>query len=55
MDKRCRQSNIYGFEKRADLEYFLYSIVKKGDLILTIGAGDIYKIIPALLKRLENL
>lgn len=47
--------NIYGFEKRDELEYFLYSIVKKGDVVLTIGAGDIYKIIPALMKRLENL
>ena len=55
MAKEKGYSNIYGFEKLADLEYFLYSIVKKGDLILTIGAGDIYKIIPALLKRLENL
>lgn len=38
-------SNIKGFSDRNDLVVYAKTILKKGDVFLTLGAGDIYKII----------
>lgn len=41
--------NIFGFESRPHLIDHLVKIRKPGDVILTIGAGDIYKIIDEII------
>lgn len=38
-------SHIKGFENREELVNYAKSIIQPGDVILTLGAGDIYKVI----------
>jgi len=41
-------SNIKGFETRSSLIDYAKSIITAGDVVMTIGAGDIYKVINTL-------
>ena len=38
------KKNVYYFEEFEDIANFVYKNAKDGDLVLTMGAGDIYKV-----------
>jgi UDP-N-acetylmuramate--alanine ligase len=42
-------------EQRADLTHVLISSVREGDVVLTLGAGDITELGPELLQRLDGV
>ena len=47
---RCIPGSVY-FETLPEVTAYLRGAAQKGDLILTVGAGDIYKAGEALLKE----
>jgi UDP-N-acetylmuramate dehydrogenase len=47
-------TNIKGFDNRNDLIDYAKSIIEQGDVVLTLGAGDIYKIITNLQLSIFN-
>lgn len=47
-------SNIKGFATRDELIGHAQNIVKSGDVVITVGAGDIYKIISNIKNKLSN-
>ena len=47
---RCIPGSVY-FETLPEVTAYLRGAAQKGDLILTVGAGDIYKAGEALLKK----
>lgn len=46
--------NIKGFTTRNELVDFAKENLRKGDIFMTIGAGDIYKIIPQIIASLKH-
>ena len=43
--------NVSYFKKKKEIMEYLTRITKKGDMLITLGAGDIYKIGEAFLKE----
>jgi UDP-N-acetylmuramate--alanine ligase len=52
--KKHRRDGVHFFETQDELVGYLSGMARAGDLILTLGAGDIRKSGVALLKRLEG-
>lgn len=46
--------NIIGLDDRSDVTQTVKSIVKSGDMVLTIGAGDVYKLAPMIVEGLKS-
>jgi len=47
-------SNIKGFATREELVEYTKNILKSGDVVITVGAGDIYKVIPNVKALISN-
>ena len=41
-------------ENRSDILEVLLSLIKPGDMVMTLGAGDIFQVGEELLKRLDH-
>ncbi len=48
------QNNVKYISSLADVEKYLLDTVKAGDLVMTIGAGDVYKVGEKLVLEMEN-
>ena len=48
--KKIKNTKVTTFKNFEDVEIYLYKNLKKGNVLMTIGAGDIYKIGENLLK-----
>ena len=46
-----QNTNVYYIPKFEDIEDFLLQHVEEGDVLITMGAGDIYKVGDDLLKQ----
>jgi len=44
LQERDPNKDVYFFENFEDIARFVYENVEEGDLILTMGAGDIYRV-----------
>lgn len=46
--------NVYFIEKLEDIPDFLLNIIQKNDIVITMGAGDIYKVSDLLMEKLRK-
>jgi UDP-N-acetylmuramate--alanine ligase len=46
--------NIIGLDDRSQVVDVVRGILKPGDMLLTIGAGDVYKLAPMIMEGLKN-
>ena len=53
VDEFSRKDSVIYIEQKSDVPEFLKKIVLKGDLIITMGAGDIGEICNSLLDLLN--
>jgi UDP-N-acetylmuramate--alanine ligase len=47
--KKAGHRNVHYVQNKADLEHVVKSVIQPGDLVLTVGAGDITKLSDILL------
>ena len=52
--KRRGHAEVYFVPSRAELAQTVQTIVQAGDLVLTLGAGDIVRTGPELLAQLQS-
>ncbi len=46
--------NVYYVEEMEEIPNFVMDIIQKDDIVITMGAGDIYKVAYLLLEKLKN-
>ncbi len=46
--------NVHYVEEMEEMPDFVMDIIQKGDIVITMGAGDIYKVADLLLEKLKN-
>lgn len=54
MISRFPKKEIYYVEKLDDMVHTLYTFIKPGDMVITMGAGSIYKVGESLVNLIEE-
>nr|HPK87062.1 UDP-N-acetylmuramate--L-alanine ligase [Atribacterota bacterium] len=51
--KKQQKENIYYIPEKIDTVYFLENMVLERDIVITMGAGDVWKIGIELMKKMQ--
>lgn len=54
LTKDFGHKNVYFVEELEEIPNFVLDIIKKNDILITMGAGDIYKVADLILEKLKN-
>jgi len=52
--RKMGHKNVIGLDDRSKVVEVVRGILKSGDMLLTIGAGDVYKLAPMIMEGLKN-